>query len=43
MKQPDWGKKIPFNKNGITSMNFEKNNINGAGPSTIKIFDLEVY
>jgi TolB-like protein len=45
LKQPSWGRKIAFNKNSITGLNFARNNESqgGAGASTIKIFDLEVY
>jgi hypothetical protein len=43
LKQPDWGKKIPFNKNGITSIKLERISIQGSGPSTIKVFDWEIY
>ncbi|MDR0455985.1 MAG: CsgG/HfaB family protein [Treponema sp.] len=43
LKQPEWGKKAAFNKSRITGMNLEKMGANGSGPSTIKIFDFEVY
>jgi TolB-like protein len=45
LKQPGWGRKVAFNKNSIKGLNFARNNESkgGAGASTIKIFDLEVY
>jgi len=49
LRQPQWGKKIIFNKNSIRGIIFSRNN-NLAGPesistgtSIIKIFDIEVY
>jgi len=42
--QPDWGKKTPFNKNNLIKMAIERqNDMGGAGASTIKIFDFEIY
>jgi TolB-like protein len=45
LKQPSWGRKVAFNKNSITGLNFARNNESqgGAGDSDIKIFDLEIY
>jgi TolB-like protein len=45
LKQPNWGRKIAFNKNSIMGLNFARNNESqgGSGASAIKIFDLEVY
>jgi TolB-like protein len=45
LKQPSWGKKTAFNKNSILNLHFERSNNSkgGAGASTIKIFDLEIY
>jgi TolB-like protein len=45
LKQPSWGKRAAFNKNGIKGLNFARSNESsgGAGASTIKIFDLEIY
>jgi len=45
LKQPSWGKKIAFNKNSIRGLHFSRHNESpgGAGNSTIKIFDLEIY
>jgi TolB-like protein len=43
LRQPDWGKKVSFNKNNIRGLNMERNNNSGTGASTIKIFDFEVY
>jgi len=45
LKQPSWGKKTAFNKNSIRGLQFSRNNESpgGAGISTIKIFDLEIY
>jgi biotin carboxyl carrier protein len=42
--QPDWGKKVAFNKNNLIKMAIERQyDMGGAGKSTIKIFDFEVY
>jgi len=45
--QPNWGDRAVFNKNNITIFAIERNINNGAGdgigPSTIKVFDFEVY
>jgi hypothetical protein len=41
--QPDWGKRVRFNKNNITGIGFERYPYLGTGTSTIKIFDFEVY
>jgi TolB-like protein len=45
LKQPGWGRRAAFNKNNILGLNFGRNNesLGGAGTSTIKIFDIEVY
>jgi TolB-like protein len=45
LKQPSWGKKAAFNKNSIKGLNFARSNdsAGGAGASSIKIFDLEIY
>jgi hypothetical protein len=43
LRQPDWGKRVRFDKNNITCMVIQRNNNHGAGAATIKIFDLEVY
>jgi len=44
LRQPDWKKKaVTFNKNNIFDMAIQRNNNLGAGASTIKIFDFEVY
>jgi hypothetical protein len=44
LRQPDWGKKIIFNKNNITGFAIERhNNMGGTGASAIKVFDFEVY
>jgi TolB-like protein len=45
LRQPDWGKKVTFNKNSILGLHFARMNDSpgGAGASTIKIFDIEIY
>jgi len=44
MNQPDWGRKIRFNKNNLKGITFERSaDTGGAGASSIKIFDFEVY
>jgi len=44
LKQPDWGKKVTFNKNNLTGISIERqHDMGGTGASTIKIFDFEVY
>jgi len=45
LKQPSWGKKTAFNKNSIRGLQFSRSNESpgGAGNSTIKIFDIEIY
>jgi hypothetical protein len=43
LRQPEWGKRVTFNKNSVTGMQIERNNNLGSGAATIKIFDIEVY
>ena len=43
LRQPDWGKKMKFDKNGIVDMKMEKVRSNSTGGSTIKVFDFEIY
>ncbi|MDR2716874.1 MAG: CIA30 family protein [Treponema sp.] len=45
LKQPGWGKRAAFNKNNIRGLHFGRTNDSqgGAGNSTIKIFDIEIY
>jgi len=46
LKQPDWGKKVLFNKNAIFEVGFARNDNLGPdvlGTSQIKIFDIELY
>jgi len=46
LAQPEWGKKVIFNKNTIESFLFYRSQDLGSGTigaSTIKIFDIEVY
>ncbi|GBU28664.1 hypothetical protein R84B8_02224 [Treponema sp. R8-4-B8] len=44
LKQPDWGKKIEFNKYFVTGIAIERqDNMDGTGLSFIKIFDFEFY
>jgi len=46
LKQPEWAKKVSFNKTRITGFQFQRL-CNGqetfTGPSAIKVFDLEAY
>jgi len=43
LKQPDWGKKVAFNRNNINGIIIQRTSDLGAGKSTLKIFDFEVY
>jgi len=43
LRQPDWGRKVKFNKNSITGVVIERETENGSGAATIKIFDFEIY
>jgi len=44
LTQPDWARRIRFNKNYIKNVNFEINrDISPPGESSIKIFDFETY
>jgi hypothetical protein len=44
LRQPDWGRKITFNKDDITGFSIERqHDMGGSGASTIKIFNFEVY
>jgi len=46
LKQPDWGKKVLFNKNTIFEIAFGRNDNLGQetlGTAQIKIFDIELY
>jgi len=43
LKQPNWGKKVPFNKDSIQNLTIEMTNNTGTGPSIIKVFDFEIY
>jgi hypothetical protein len=44
LKQPTWGKKAPFIKTSIRGLGIQRHNdIGGTGPSTIKVFDFEIY
>jgi len=43
LRQPEWGRRVTFNKNSITGMGIERNNSHGAGAASIKIFDIEIY
>ena len=43
LRQPDWGRKVPFNKQNIIDFSIHRSNSHGAGTSTIKIFDFEIY
>jgi len=41
LKQPEWGKRVKFNKNTIVGLMIGRNNTPGA--ATIKVFDIEIY
>ena len=45
IKQPTWGKKAPWVKNNITHVNLQRHTDTQSetGPSTLKVFDFEVY
>jgi len=45
LKQPDWGRKVAFNRENITSFVIQRHSTekNYSGSSTIKIFNLDVY
>ena len=43
LKQPSWGKKVTFNKNSITGLGIQRTTAQGAGATTIKVFDIEIY
>jgi TolB-like protein len=43
LRQPEWGKKVTFNKNSIVGMQIQRENAHGAGAATIKVFDIEIY
>jgi TolB-like protein len=44
-KQPSWGKKVPFVKNNIMTITLQRHTETASetGPSTMKVFDFEVY
>ena len=43
LRQPEWAKKVAFNKSNIWAIKLEKNNTHGSEASSIKIFDFEIY
>jgi hypothetical protein len=43
MSQPEWGRRVSFFKNSIFGIGLERYPYLGAGASTIKIFDFEIY
>jgi TolB-like protein len=45
LSQDRWARQAPFNKNSIIGLSIDRNksSLGGAGSSTIKIFDLEIY
>lgn len=43
LKQVAWNRKVAFNKNNIKNLAIERYSPLGAGASTIKIFDFEIY
>jgi hypothetical protein len=42
LKQPDWGKRVKFDKNDIRGMSIERSNDTDIGKSVLKVFDLEL-
>jgi len=43
LRQPEWGRRVTFNRNSVTGISIERNNTLGSGAAAIKIFDFEVY
>ena len=43
LKQPEWGKRVGFNKDSIIGMLIERSGPNAVGAATLKVFDIEVY
>jgi len=45
LKQPDWGKKVPWVKSNMLGVNIQRQTVEDteSGTSTIKVFDFEVY
>jgi len=43
LKQPQWGKRVKFNKDSINGMAIERGSHQGVGATSIKVFDIEVY
>jgi len=45
LKQPTWGKKVPFVKDNIMNVSLQRhtNTISDIGTSTLKVFDFEFY
>jgi hypothetical protein len=43
LKQPQWGKRVKFNRDSISGMGIERGSHQGVGATSIKVFDIEVY
>jgi TolB-like protein len=43
LRQPDWGKKVGFNKSSVSTLQFSRITEDGLGTSSIKVFDIEFY
>jgi hypothetical protein len=43
LKQPQWGKRVSFNRDSISGMGIERGSHQGTGATSIKVFDIEVY
>ena len=43
LKQPQWGKRVQFNRDSISGMGIERGSHQGTGATSIKVFDIEVY
>jgi hypothetical protein len=45
LKQPSWGKRVPFVKNSIMVVNLQRHTESASetGTSTLKVFDFEIY
>jgi hypothetical protein len=43
VKQPDWGKRVKFNKDNITGLGIERSGDMETGKGIIKVFDFELY
>jgi TolB-like protein len=43
LKQPDWAKRVGFNKDSIYQLQFARDHNDGLGKASIKVFDIEFY